>query len=197
MKDIFKNTIKHIKNKSDLLKNALVNVKKRKRLSEKGLKKVAKIQNLSQNEFNKISIMRRLSRDELEQIAKIRRIKNYEDMKKEDLIIFLLKSKESTAELFNGNLYDNEVSDIRRIINRLRDILPKKDRKEIKDKLYKIKHQRNTSEEERERNNEYLRKLVRMLNDKEKYGPGNRDDFDYYGITDISILFSETSKEDY
>ena len=141
--------------------------------------------------------MRGLSRDELEQIAKIRRIKNYEDMKKEDLIIFLLKSKESTAELFNGNLYDNEVSDIRRIINRLRDILPKKDRKEIKDKLYKIKHQRNTSEEERERNNEYLRKLVRMLNDKEKYGPGNRDDFDYYGITDISILFSETSKEDY
>ena len=155
------------------------------------------MQNLSQNEFNQIAVMRGLSRDELEQIAKIRRIKNYEDMKKEDLIIFLLKSKESTAELFNGNLYDNEVSDIRRIINRLRDILPKKDRKEIKDKLYKIKHQRNTSEEERERNNEYLRKLVRMLNDKEKYGPGNRDDFDYYGITDISILFSETSKEDY
>ena len=155
------------------------------------------MQNLSQNDFNQIAVMCGLSRDELEQIAKIRRIKNYEDMKKEDLIIFLLKSKESTAELFNGNLYDNEVSDIRRIINRLRDILPKKDRKEIKDKLYKIKHQRNTSEEERERNNEYLRKLVRMLNDKEKYGPGNRDDFDYYGITDISILFSETSKEDY
>ena len=197
MKDIFKNTIKHIKDKSDLLKNALVNVKKRKRLSEKGLKKIAKMQNLSQNEFNQIAVMHGLSRDELEQIAKIRRIKNYEDMKKEDLIIFLLKSKESTAELFNGNLYDNEVSDIRRIINRLRDILPKKDRKKIKDKLYKIKHQRNTSEEERERNNEYLRKLVRMLNDKEKYGPGNRDDFDYYGITDISILFSETSKEDY
>ena len=81
--------------------------------------------------------MRGLSRDELEQIAKIRRIKNYEDMKKEDLIIFLLKSKESIAELFNdnnnNNLPDNEISDIRRILHRLRDILPKKDRKEIKD----------------------------------------------------------------
>ena len=81
--------------------------------------------------------MRGLSRDELEQIAKIRRIKNYEDMKKEDLIIFLLKSKESIAELFNdnnnNNLSDNEISDIRRILHRLRDILPKKDRKEIKD----------------------------------------------------------------
>ena len=49
-------------------------------------------------------------------------------MKKEDLIISLLKSKESIAELFNdnnNNLYDNEISDIRRILNRLRDILPK------------------------------------------------------------------------
>ena len=79
--------------------------------------------------------MRGLSRNELEQIAKIRRIKNYEDMIKEDLIISLLKSKQSIAELFNNNLYNNEISDIRRILNRLRDILPRKNRKEIKDKL--------------------------------------------------------------
>ena len=67
-----------------------------------------------------------LSRNELEKIAKIRRIKNYEDMIKEDLIISLLKSKQSIVELFNNNLYNNEISDIRRILNRLRDILPKK-----------------------------------------------------------------------
>ena len=79
--------------------------------------------------------MHGLSRNELEQIAKIRRIKNYEDMIKEDLIISLLKSKQSIAELFNNNLYNNEISDIRRILNRLRDILPRKNRKEIKDKL--------------------------------------------------------------
>ena len=96
------------------------------------------MQNLSQNEFNQITEMRGLSRDELEQIAKTRRIKNYEKMTKEELIISLLKSKQSIAELFNdnnNNLYDNEISDIRRILNRLRDILPKKDRKGIKDKL--------------------------------------------------------------
>ena len=105
------------------------------------------MQNLSQNEFNQIEKMRGLSRDELEQNAKIRRIKNYEDMKKEDLIISLLKSKEGIVELFNdnNNLYNN----IRRIINRLKDIIAKKDRKEIKDKLYKINHQRNISEEEK------------------------------------------------
>ena len=142
LKDIFKNNIKHIKKKADLLKNALVNVKKRKGSFEKGLKEIAKMKNLSQNEFNQIAEMRCLSRDELEQIAKIRRIKKYEDVKKEDLIISLLKSKESIAELLNNNnnnnnnnnLYDNEISDIRKILNRLRDILPKNDRKEIKDK---------------------------------------------------------------
>ena len=101
---------------------------------------MVKMQNLSQNEFNQIEKMRGLSRDELEQNAKIRRIKNYVDMKKEDLILCLLKSKESTAELFKDNRYDNEISDIRKIINRLRDILRKKDGKEIKDKLYKIEH---------------------------------------------------------
>ena len=150
MKDIFKNKIKYIKKKDDLLKNALVNVQKRKRLFEKGLKKIAKMQNLSQNEFNQIAKMRDLSRDELEQIEKIRKIKNYEYMKKEDLIISLLKSKESIAELFNDN-NNNEISDIRRILNRLRNILPKKERKETKDNLYKIEHQRNISEAEKEK----------------------------------------------
>ena len=141
------------------------------------------MQNLSQNEFNQIAVMRGRSQDELEQIAKIRRIKNYEDMKKEDLIIFLLKSKESIAELFNDNRYGNEISDIRRILNRLKDILPKKDRKEIKDNLYRIEHQRNISDKEQE----YLRKLVRILNDKERHSLYDRDVFDYYGIRDILI----------
>ena len=109
------------------------------------------LKNLSHNEFDQIEKMRGLSPNQLEQNANIRKIKNYEDMKKEDSIISLLKSNESIAELFHDNRYDNEISDIRRILNRLRDILPKKDRKEIKDKLYKIQHQRNISEEEREK----------------------------------------------
>ena len=73
------------------------------------------------------------------------------------------------AELFNNNPYDNKISDIRRILSRLRDILPKKDRKEIKDKLYEIEHQKNLSEAEKEENDDYLRKLVRIFNDKDKH----------------------------
>ena len=81
------------------------------------------------------------SQDELERIAKVRTIKNYEEMSKEELIIPLLKSKQSIAELFNNNnLDDNKSSDIRRILNRLRDILPKRYRNEIKEKLYEIQH---------------------------------------------------------
>ena len=135
------------------------------------------MQNLSQNQFNQHALMRCLSRDELEKTAKIRRIKNYEEMKREDLIISLLKSKESVAEFSNDN-NNNETSDIWRILNRLRDILPKKDRKEFKDKLCKIEHQRKISEEQQE----YLRKLVRILNDKEEHSLYDRDNFDYYGI---------------
>ena len=155
------------------------------------------MRNLSQNEFNQISEMRGQSRDKLERIAKTRRIKNYEETTKLELIISLLKSKQSVAELFNNNLYDNKISDTRRILNRLRDILPRKYRKEIKDKLYEIEHQRNISEAEKEENDEYLRKLVRILNDKEEHSLYDRDDFDYYGIRDIENLFDEASEEDY
>ena len=48
-----------------------------------------------------------------------------------------LKSKQSIAELFNNNLNDDKISDIRRILNRLRHKLPKKYRKEIKEKFMK------------------------------------------------------------
>ena len=137
------------------------------------------MQNLLQNELNQIAEMCGQSRDELEQITKIRRIKNHEERSKEELIIFLLKSKQSIAELINNNLYDNKISNIRRILNRLRDILPKKYRKEIKDKLYEIEHQDNLSEAEKEENDEYLRKLVRILNDKEKYSPYDCELLDY------------------
>ena len=154
VKNIFQNKIEQIKKNTNLLQNILAQVKKRKRLFEKGLKKIAKMQNLSQNELNQIAEMRGQSRVELERIAKIRRIKNYEEMSKEELIISLLKSKQSIAELFNSNLDDDKISDIRRILNRLRDRLPRKYRREIE-------------KTEKEENYEYLRKLVRNLSNKE------------------------------
>ena len=124
VKNIFQNKIEQIKKNTNLLQNILARVKKRKRLFEKGLKKVAKMQNLSQNELNQITKMCDQSWDELEQIAKIRRIKNYEEMSKEELIISLLKSKQSIAKLFHNNLDDDKISDIKKILSKLTDILP-------------------------------------------------------------------------
>ena len=53
-------------------------------------------------------------------------------MSNEEQIVTLVKSKRGIAELFNNNLDDSKISDIRRILNRLRDVLPKRIRKEIK-----------------------------------------------------------------
>ena len=70
------------------------------------------------------------------QIAKMRRIKNYDEMSKEELIISLLKSKQSIAELLNNNLDHDKISDIKRILNRLRDI-PKNIERELKKSFMK------------------------------------------------------------
>ena len=43
--------------------------------------------------------MQNLSQNELEQIIKMRHIKNYKNMSKEELLIALLKSNQSRAEL--------------------------------------------------------------------------------------------------
>ena len=138
MKNILQNKIEQIKKNTNLLQNILAQVKKRKRLFEKGLKKIAKIKNFSQNELNQVAEMHNQSRNELEQIAKMRRIKNYEEMSKEELIIIsLLKSKQSIAKLFTNNLDNDKISDIKRILIRLRYILPKKYRNGIKKSFMK------------------------------------------------------------
>ena len=68
-------------------------------LSQNGLKQIAKMQNLSQNELKQITKMSELSQNELEKTARMRHIKDYKNMSREELLIALLKSKQSIAEL--------------------------------------------------------------------------------------------------
>ena len=106
-------------------------------ISERRRNQIGKMQNLFHNDLNQIMNMYNQSRDKLERVAKMRRIKNRKRMSKGDLIIALLKSKSGVAELFNNNLDDSKISDIRRIdLNRLRDELPKRIRKEIKKNIF-------------------------------------------------------------
>ena len=91
-----------------------------KNISENGLERIARMQNLSQNELMQITKMRNLSQNEVEQIAKMRRIKNYKNMSKEELLIALLKSEQSHAELYKSKSSNVEIEETKKIFNELR-----------------------------------------------------------------------------
>ena len=78
-------------------------------LLQNGLKRIAKMQNLSQNELKQIIKMQNLSQNELKQIAKMRWIKSYKNMAREELLIVLLKSKQSHAELRKSKDNNTEI----------------------------------------------------------------------------------------
>ena len=83
-----------------------------KNISQNGLERIAKMQNLSQNELEQITKMRNLLQNELEQITKMRRIKNYKKMSKEELLIALLKSVQSPAELYKSKSNNAEIEEL-------------------------------------------------------------------------------------
>ena len=170
----------------------------RKTLLKIGLETIAKIQNISKKELNKAKKLQRKSKEELRGIARLRRIKNSEKLPNEELITILLKSESSTTERnfkkrFNNNInddtYDDEIrgkiSDISMILSRLGNIVTKNDRRKIKKEFYEIENKKNLSEKEKEEIYDHLVKLVKTLDKKEKYQYQDRDDLDYYGITDI------------
>ena len=64
--------------------------------------------------LKQVAKMQNQSRDELEQIAEMRIIKNYKKMLKEGLVIALLKSKRSLAELFNNNFDNDRIKGIKK-----------------------------------------------------------------------------------
>ena len=107
-----------------------------KNISKNGLERIAKIQNLSQNDLDQITKMLSLSQNELEQIAKMRRIKNYNNMSKEELLIVLLKSNQSLAELQKSKSNNAEIDETRKIFDELKNNFSKEKIKEIRKKFY-------------------------------------------------------------
>ena len=93
------------------------------------------MQNLSQNELKQITKMQNLSQNELEQIAKMRRIKNYKNMSREELLIALLKSKQSHAELYKSKSNNAEIEETKKIFNEIRNKFSKSVIKEIRREL--------------------------------------------------------------
>ena len=177
------------------------------------------------NSVNNVEKLQNKSIDELKGIAKLRRIKNRDALKKEDLIISVLKSESSNVERnymkhlnnntshdnTNDNTYDDDddddddnaydskirdkISDIRIILSRLGNILTNKDKKKIKKELYEIEKKQNLSDKEKVKIYDHLVELVRTLDRKEKYRYHGRDDPNYSGIRDIENLFDDNDND--
>ena len=107
------------------------------------------MQNLSQNELEQIKRMKNLPQNELEQIAKMRSIENYKNMSREELLIALLKSNQSRAELYKSKSNNTEIEETRRIFNEIRNKFLKSTIKEIRKDLYE-KEKGLENEEEQE-----------------------------------------------
>ena len=96
------------------------------------------MQNLSLNELVKIERMNNLSLNALKQIVIARNNKNYKDMLKEDLLIALIKSNDSHAELLkSGDNSNTEIGETKKLFSKLRSIFSLKEIKEHRRKLYK------------------------------------------------------------
>ena len=92
--------------------------------------------------------MRNLSQNKLEQIAKMRHIKNHKNMSREELLIALLKSKQSHVELHKSKSNNVEIEETKNIFNELRNKFSKLKIKEIREKLH-----------EKERTDKYFKEL--------------------------------------
>ena len=108
-----------------------------KKLMKKEPKKPAKILNILEKEINEAEMLQRKSIDELKEIARLKRIKNSDKLRKEGVIISLLKSESSNAECnymkhFNNNTDDGadkirgKIRDIKMIFSRLGNIVTNK-----------------------------------------------------------------------
>ena len=89
----------------------------------------------------------------------------------------------------SDDTYDDEIkskiNDIRLILSRLRNIVTKKYRKEIKKELYEIEKKQNLSDNEKEKIYDHLVKLANTLDKKEEYKHSDHDDLDYFGIKEL------------
>ena len=211
-----KRDIKNYKNMSrgKLLSTIDESERNFKNISQNGLERIPKMENLSQNELMQITKMRNLLQNELEQIARMRRIKNYKNMSKEKLLIALLKSGQSLAELYKSKSNNGEIEKTKKTFNEIRSKFSKLKMKEIRKKLYekekidkyfkeleneekKVKKYKEEQEKKHAKElNKINKSLEKLQENFKKYHYRDNDDPDYKEIRQIENLFDEIN-EDY
>ena len=178
-------------------KNKSYNI--RRTVNRIGLKKIGKRQNLTSKDIKNVKKLHELTTHGLKTIAKLREIKNYNNLTREDLIYTLLRSEEAPQENnyleYLGNALNSKlekrINNARILTAKLGDILTNKEKKTIRDELYRLKDAKLTNTE-RERAIAYLINLTRDLENKQKYHHSAYHDQNHYGIKDIEHLFNET-----
>ena len=128
-----------------------------KNLLKNRLMKIAKMQNLSQNGLKKIAKMQGSSQNKLEQITKLRHIKNIGNMSKEELLIALLNSEQSHAELYKSKYNNTKIEETRKILNEIRNKIKKPRIKKFREDL--LKYEKGLESENGRKKIQYARKL--------------------------------------
>ena len=136
-----------------------------------------------------------LLQNELEKIANMRHIKNYKNMSKDELLIALLKSKQSPVELFKSKSNTVEIGESKKIFNELRNRFSKSKIKEIRKKSCEKEKGLENEEQEKKQHAKELKKIKKSLENFKKYH--DKDDQDYKGIRYIENLFNKIDEDYY
>ena len=147
---------------------------------------------------------------------KTRHIKNYKDISRENLLVALLKSNQSHAELRRSKDNNAEIKETKKIFNELKNDFSKEEIKEVRRKFrfresieecLKELEQKDilTEQEKREKklctkklqkDEKFFKKLKEDLSRLEKYWYHENDDLNYKGIRQIENSFDKID-EDY
>ena len=102
----------------------------------------------------------------------------------------------NTNETYDSKISD-KIRDIRVILNRLGNIVTKKDKKKIKKELCEIENKNNLSDNAKKEIYDHLDRLIGTFVKKDKHKHNDHDDLDYYGIRDIENSFDDYNDNDY
>ena len=137
-KDLANAYNRHIK------KRKLLNIyKKFSRLAQKNIQKRP---SPTKSDLRKAKTLYNKSLSDLQRLVRLRRIKNYDDMTKKDLIYTLLRSEKNNLEdsymkyinITTDNELKDKINQIRISATKLGNALSKKEKKIIREELYKI-----------------------------------------------------------
>lgn len=175
---------RHQREKQQVIKNMLL---------VSNLPKLTNRQNISKSDAEEIIKLNSYTDNTLKKIAKLRHMQGYTNLLREELIYTLLRSEKSLYE--NKYLQNNtsdvikeKISDIRTELAKYGDIITGKERDAIRNELFEIENKTRLTRKEKNNIIKRLNDISLYIDNKRKYEQIERDDFNYYGISDLEHM---------